>query len=86
MLMKANIDAYPLVSATDDYNANFTPSIKNFNYLQSLFKIDKDYYAYDIINVFRQGGNKVVFSIKNICLGLADGDPKLIDLKIKIWV
>jgi hypothetical protein len=87
MLMKANIDAYALVSSTEDYNGNFTPSIKNFNYLQSLFQIDKDYYAYDIIDVFRQVGNKVVFSIKNNCLGLAEGDPKLIDLsKIKIMV
>jgi hypothetical protein len=87
MLMKANINAYALVSATNDFNTNFTPSIKNFNYLQSLFQIDKDYYAYDIINVFRQGGNKVLFSIKNNCLGLAEGDPKLIDLnKIKIMV
>ncbi|MFZ0282945.1 MAG: transglutaminase-like domain-containing protein [Bacteroidales bacterium] len=87
MLRKANIDAYAMVSATDDYNTDFTPSVKNFNYLQSLFKIDKDYYAYDIINVFRQGGNKGVFSIKNTCMGLADGDPKLIDLnRIKIWV
>ena len=87
ILMKSNIDAFALVSATDDYDANFTPSIKNFNYLQSLFKIDGDYYAFDIINVFRQGGNKVKFSINNFCLGLADGDPKVIDLnKIKIWV
>lgn len=81
MLSKANITAYPLVSTTKENSGRFMPSIKSFNYLQTLVKIDNVYHYFDIIDAFRKNKNEEIFSTGGNCLGITDGGPIMIDLK-----
>jgi hypothetical protein len=80
MLRNLNIEAIPLIVSTIEHPGKFSPSLKNFNYLMTLIKLDDNYYYVDMTEKYKTVQNQGIQSFKSKGFSISSNNPLEIDI------